>query len=282
MKILVTGATGLIGNQVVRTLVERNIEIIATSRNIEKTKRYSWFSKVKYIPCDINENRDDFFVLFQRPDIMIHLAWEGLENYNDLFHIEKNVPAHYGFIKNMVLQGLKHVVVAGTCLEYGMQNGCLAEKLETKPTVPYALAKDTLRKYLVELFKVRPVTFQWTRLFYMHGEGQNENSLFGQLEKAIRNGEKKFNMSGGEQLRDYLPVTKVAEYIATIALQNHIQGCINCCSGRPISVRKLIENHLKEKACSMHLNLGYYPYPGYEPMAFWGDNHKLQDILDPS
>ena len=28
----------------------------------------------------------------------------------------------------------------------------------------------------------------------------------------------------------------------------------------------------------MKLNLGYYPYPTYEPMAFWGDNTKLDLI----
>ncbi len=27
------------------------------------------------------------------------------------------------------------------------------------------------------------------------------------------------------------------------------------------------------------LNLGHYPYPDYEPMAFWGERHKLDGIL---
>jgi len=196
-----------------------------------------------------------------------------------LLHFEKNVPVHYNFIKNMVQHGLKRVVITGTCLEYGMQYGQLTEDLETKPITPYGLGKDTLRKYLKQLFSIYPVTFQWIRLFYMYGDGQSEESLLSQLNKAVQKGEKKFNMSGGEQLRDYLPVEKVAEHIATIASQKRVQGIINCCSGKPISIRKFVEEYLKRKKYAIELNLGHYAYPDYEPLAFWGDNRKLQLIL---
>jgi len=116
----------------------------------------------------------------------------------------------------------------------------------------------------------------------MYGEGQSEKSLLSQLETAIKKGEKRFNMSGGEQLRDYLPVEKVAEYIVAIALQDKVKGIINCCSGKPLSVRKLVEKYLEEKGYCIELNLGYYPYPDYEPMEFWGNNTKLQSVLHQS
>ena len=48
-------------------------------------------------------------------------------------------------------------------------------------------------------------------------------------------------MSGGEQIRDYLPVEKVAEYIVSIALQTNIEGVINCCSGIPVTVKEFVE-----------------------------------------
>jgi dTDP-6-deoxy-L-talose 4-dehydrogenase (NAD+) len=86
-------------------------------------------------------------------------------------------------------------------------------------------------------------------------------------------------MSGGKQLRDYLPVEKVAEYIVKISIDDKITGIINCCSGEPISIRKFVENYIAEKNKNIELNLGYYPYPDYEPMAFWGDNKKLMKIL---
>jgi hypothetical protein len=36
---------------------------------------------------------------------------------------------------------------------------------------------------------------------------------------------------------------------------------------------------LKENGWEIELNLGYYPYPNYEPMAFWGDCSKIKSII---
>ena len=52
--------------------------------------------------------------------------------------------------------------------------------------------------------------------FYMYGEGQNKNSLIALLDEAIKNGEKEFNMSGGEQLRDYLHSDEVVKNITKL------------------------------------------------------------------
>ena len=172
------------------------------------------------------------------------------------------------------------MVVTGTCFEYGMQSGALSEDMEAKPDNPYGLAKDTLRKFLEQLQKKIDFKLKWVRLFYMYGKGQSPNAILSQLDKALENGETDFNMSGGEQLRDYLPVEKVAEYIVKIVMQDKIHGVINCCSGTPISIKSLAENYLKKKQKSIHLNLGYYPYPDYEPMAFWGDDKKLKMALE--
>ena len=175
---------------------------------------------------------------------------------------------------------MQHLVVTGTCLEYGMQNGCLSEDMETLPSNSYALAKDTLRKFLGLLVREYPAIFQWIRVFYIYGKGQSETSLLSQLDKALSTGEKEFNMSQGEQIRDYLPVDSVARYIVKIALQKKVAGIINCCSGEPISIRKLVEDYIKRQNCDIKLNYGYYPYPEYEPLAFWGDNKKLMTIIE--
>lgn len=57
-----------------------------------------------------------------------------------------------------------------------------------------------------------------------------------------------------------------------------LQGIMNCCSGRPISVRRLVEEHIARRGTDIGLELGYYPYPEYEPMAFWGDGREADYI----
>ena len=278
MKVLVTGATGFIGKHAISELLKYDMKIIATARNIDKAKKNNWFDKVRFLECDLN-TKLDFFNYFEQPDAVIHLAWEELPNFNERFHIERNLPNNISFLSNLITSGLKKITVIGTCLEYGLISGCISEGIITNPQTPYGIAKDTLRKYLESLESDYNLDFKWVRLFYLHGNGQNENSILSQLAKAIANEEEVFNMSGGEQLRDYLPIEKAAEYLTKIFLQTKVTGTINCCSGKPISIRKLVENYLKQNDAEIKLNLGALPYPDYEPMAFWGDNKKLNKIL---
>jgi dTDP-6-deoxy-L-talose 4-dehydrogenase (NAD+) len=202
-----------------------------------------------------------------------------LPAYKAAFHLETNLPRHFAFLRNMVQNGLPDLSVTGTCFEYGMQEGILSEDMPADPANPYAQAKDALRKQLEYLQQTAAFDLKWIRLFYMYGKGQNSNSLLSQLQKALDEKAASFNMSGGEQVRDYLPVEKVAEYIVKIALQHTIKGIINCCSGQPVTVRQLVENYLKQTGSTIQLNLGIYPYTDYEPMAFWGDTKKLEGII---
>ena len=72
-----------------------------------------------------------------------------------------------------------------------------------------------MRKKLTLLSLKKDFNLQWARIFYMFGKGQNSNSIISQLDFAIKNNQKVFHMSGGEQLRDYLPVEKAAEKLST-------------------------------------------------------------------
>ncbi|HVK48263.1 MAG TPA: NAD(P)-dependent oxidoreductase [Pseudobacter sp.] len=280
--VLVTGATGFIGNYVVARLLQLGYRVIASSASAEKAAAMPWFSQVSYMPFNFNsfDPAVNYYEYFGKPSRMIHLAWEGLPNYKSDFHTEINLPRHKALLANLTENGLADLTVTGTCFEYGMQEGMLNEAMKVYPANPYAIAKNELRSYLQELAAERGVSFKWARLFYMYGKGQNPKSLLSQLEKALANGDTVFNMSGGEQVRDFLPVEKVAEYIVDIAIQQQVTGVINCCSGRPQTVNQLVEDYLQQNQKTILLNRGYYPYPDYEPMRFWGDDTKLKTILN--
>ena len=280
MRILVTGATGFVGQHVVSKLIAHHHDVVAVARNLNRAKKMPWFDEVKFIACDLHVLKLDPSKTFGIPDALVHLAWPGLPNYKDKFHLEENLPADCDFLKSMILAGTKHVLVTGTCLEYGMQEGALSEEAEPMPTTPYGIAKDQLREFLEELQAQHPFILQWARLFYMYGPGQNKNSLLAQLDHAIDNHDEVFNMSGGEQQRDYLPVEDVAHNITLLLEHPECSGIINCCSGKPITVRQLVEERIAKSGAKIKLNLGKYPYPDYEPMSFWGDNTKLKRISD--
>lgn len=276
-KILVTGATGFVGRHVVEELSKRGEEVVASSR----TQPDSDFPEsVTFIPYDLMSPTEvDLYEYFSRPDRIIHLAWSGLPNYTSSFHIEENLPAHQHFLDNLVRNGLKHVTVAGTCMEYGMQEGELIETDQAKPENEYSRAKDGLRRHLESLQSNYNFQLCWVRMFYMYGEGQNPKSLHSQLISAIRSGAAEFDMSPGDQLRDFLPVEEVARILVEIALQDKFSGIINCCSGKPISVEDFINEIMAKHGVQLKLNKGKFGYSNLEPRNFWGSTKKLETII---
>ena len=270
MIVLVTGATGFVGRHVVAALVAKGHEVTAMARTTAKARALPWFGQVRFVEGDAYRDFERLLPASPRPEVFVHLAWPGLPNYKDAFHLEENLPAELRMLRHVVSSGVPRIVVAGTCLEYGMKFGPLAASDETRPVTPYGLAKDTLRKALEMLQSATPFTLQWVRLFYMYGPGQNPGSLLSQLDRAIDEGRAQFDMSPGDQLRDYLPIAEVASQFVEVIEHPEIRGVVNCCSGRPVSVRELVERRCAERGSSIRLNRGHYPYPDYEPLAFWG------------
>ncbi len=277
IKVLVTGATGFLGYHIISKLLDYDVDIIATSNEpIHIASKNNWFDKVKYVSCDLNSIKNTVYSDFGLPDLLIHLAWQGLPNYNEDYHIEINQRISLDFISSMVNSGLRNVAVSGTCFEYGMTDGCLSEKMKTRPSNKYGLAKDNLRK---ELEKIKGINLTWARFFYIYGQQQSGNSLLGQLQNSIKQGDKVFNMSPGDQLRDFIEVEKAADMFVRLAFNGLNNGVVNICSGNPISVLTFVKDQLKKMNSNMKLNTGYYPYSEFEPKNFWGDTEKLRSLL---
>jgi dTDP-6-deoxy-L-talose 4-dehydrogenase (NAD+) len=269
MRVAVTGARGFVGRHVLGELAQRNVEVIATERpGVVRNRPVA--TNVRWVALDIASPPEDCFAALQRPDVLLHLAWDGLPNYRSLHHFETELPRQYGFLSNAIHNGLPALVTVGTCFEYGLQSGPLAASLETRPANPYGFAKDGLRRQLQYLKSARPYKLAWARLFYMYGDGQPATSLLPMLKAAVDAGHREFPMSGGEQLRDYLPVTEVARRLADLAVNPADPGPINVCSGQPVSVRRLVETWIEQNGWNIAPKYGALPYPDYEPMAFWG------------
>lgn len=278
IKIALTGASGFVGGYVLEALAQKSVDITAyyhkSKPNITDENSIHWQQ------LDIGDIGNGPFQAMGRPDVLVHLAWGGLPNYRDNFHTLEELPRQKRFLKALIDDGLQSLFVVGTCFEYGMVDGCLSEKMTPKPHLAYGEAKVQLLDYLIDLQKKLNFKLTWGRLFYLFGDGQGEKSLFSQFQKAVVDGDATFNMSAGEQERDFLPIEIAAEIIANLALKRRDAGIVNICSGKPTKVRSLVEGWRKELDAKIDLNLGFYPYPDYEAMAFWGDDRKLKQLLE--
>jgi len=277
MRIAVTGSTGCIGSHVVNDLIQDGHEVVSIVRNIDNFHLIS--NKHTVVNIEIGKEDGHVFESLGRPDVLLDLAWENLDNYMSLLHVEKTLVEHYNFIKQLVESGLKSVVVTGTCFEYGLQYGALSESMQTMPTNPYGYAKDSLRKQLELLRSEIGFNITWLRLFYIYGN-EKCKGIYSQLIESIKRGDVGFNMSKGEQIRDYISINDLSKSIANITVLNRSYGVVNICDGNPISVRSIVESWVSEYHSDIELNLGFYKYPEYESLCFWGDNSKMKSILE--
>lgn len=187
-------------------------------------------------------------------DAVIHLAWAGLPNYENAAHF-RNIGWQYSFLKEAVEFGITNITITGTCLE------------TLKVLVPYSMAKLALRSLAFELL---PST-KWARLWYLYGEGQNENCLLPRLRKVRIGGE--FSIIDGD--RDFMDVQEAAEHICDIALQTKVTGIIDVCTG----VAQRVDSFcLSQAPCAGIKFFKNYMRPYYEPFSFCGNPAKLNTI----
>ncbi|MEM7499006.1 MAG: NAD-dependent epimerase/dehydratase family protein [Pseudomonadota bacterium] len=277
MKVLLSGASGFVGRHVAAALLDAGHDLALVGRDPGRLSPALAAAGVPFHRCDLHAE-DEVASLLERlpmPDVFMHFAWPAVGNVMAPEHLTRTLPAELRLADRLVDWGVGHLLVSGTCLEYGMQSGPLGEGSQTLPSTPYGIAKDCLRKALEVLQARRPITLQWLRLFYLHGEGQPPRSLLPQLECAIASGDAVFPMSRGDQLRDYMAVEEVATEAAALIGRPEIDGVINCCSGTAIAVVDLVRRIIEEQGASIDLDRGHYPYPSYEPLAFWGVPGKI-------
>lgn len=277
MKIILTGANGYIGQYLVPALICAGHEIVAVVRKVNRDNHQ--LSDVQWVEADIINVLPKKVTEFEGADLVVDLAWDRGAGYQSLHHFEYEAVTHYHFLKQLVELGVKEVLVAGTCFEYGMRSGPLAETLISNPINPYGMAKDMLRKQLQLLSLKYDFGLTWLRIFYLFGDGQPPTTLYAQFHEAVATGENVFNMSGGEQLRDYLHILEAVEKIVNLIGLRQGSGIVNICNGTPISIRQLVEQWREKVDSRISLNFGHYAYSNHEPFAFWGDNQKYQSLM---
>lgn len=273
MNVLITGASGFIGRHVVSAFSSSFPQSFIYA-GCRRPAGFDMQGVKNVVPVhhDIWDEGHD--ITFAKPyDVIIHLSWPLIHKYNDVTHLDEVLSAQKRFV-DQALDSSKNITIAGTCFEYGLQEGKLTEDLKPRPVTAYGSAKDELRKYIFNELKAQ---VKWLRIFYVYGEGQSEFSIIPQLEKAIAEKNQYFNMSPGQQVRDYIRVEDLAKMIVELAVKTNVNGVFNCCSNNPVTLENFIKNYLDKNhpQSEIMLNLGFFSYNTLEPLEFWGDNSKL-------
>ena len=61
--------------------------------------------------------------------------------------------------------------------------------------------------------------------------------------------------------------------------QNQIDGIINVCTGKPMSLAERVEAYIQENNLGLTLQYGAFPDRPYDSPGVWGDATKIAQIL---
>lgn len=272
-KILVTGAGGYIGQHVVKALLDKGADVIATDIRLDDVD-----DRATKVQKNIFEENENIFTEMGSPDVCLHMAWRDGFIHNSEKHIE-DLDSHYKFISNMMKGGLKQMAVMGSMHEVGYYEGAIDENTPTNPLSLYGIAKNTLRQLTFLLGKNENVIVQWIRGFYIFGDDLKKNSIFKKIVEAEQEGKTEFPFTSGKNKYDFLSIYDMADQIAEIVLQDKINGIINSCTGQPMTLAEKVESFIKENNFKIKLKYGAYPDRPYDSPGIWGDATKINEIM---
>ena len=274
MKILVTGANGYLGQGIVKELLDRNIHVVATDFSVDHVD-----DRAEKKVCDLFAITNDPYQYFGEPDVVLHLAWrDGFVHYSDA-HIG-DLPKHYAFIKAFSESNVKKIAVMGSMHEIGFFEGSIKEDTPCNPTTPYGISKNALRELSAMLCKQKEKVFQWLRGYYIVGNSQYGSSIFSKITMAERDGKEEFPFTMGQNQFDFIDYEEFCKQVASAVTQDNVAGIINICSGHPEKLADRVERFIRENGYSIKLKYGAFPDRPYDSKAVWGENTKIQEILN--
>lgn len=253
-RVIVTGASGLIGKEVLPALRNRGYEVLPIRS------------------AQTNLLTDP--LPFQATHLL-HLAWVTTPGL--YWQDPSNLPWLYkslSHIEQFFQTGGTRVVTIGTCAEYAWDSPLLSEfTTPTRPRTLYGAAKLSLGLLTEALARRYKRSSAHARLFYLYGADESPQRLVGGALQAFRD-KRPFPTTNGLQKRDYLPVAQVAEALAAL-LDSAVEGPCNIGAGASISIRDLLLQIAAPLQASHLIHWGAKERPSDDPDDLIADIHRL-------
>ena len=240
MRVFLTGATGFIGRYVLKLLEKEDYNILLLTRaSKENFSSIMKSKKVDIVSGNLsNINKWKNTLIQFKPGAAIHLAWEGIPDYGVKTSI-KNLKYGLNLFELLAEIGCKKIICTGSCWEYGQNQGKISEDLPAKSSNAFTTAKNALHLLGREIAKENNIQFIWTRLFYVYGPGQRENSLIPYIIKCVEEG-KELKIKTPFARNDFVYVEDVAKAIVAI-LEKCTQSTVyNVGSGYSSNIQDII------------------------------------------
>lgn len=273
MRIFVTGGTGFIGSHFLNLAFKEGHELVALRRSgsrpaIPVAEGVHWLTgSLGRFPRKELEGCEG----------LVHLAAAGVQQPTTAEWekcLRHNVNEFHALMHAAIASRIRTFVVCGSCSEYGAV-GDRYEQIPAdaalEPVGAYAASKAAATMVALGLAKEKKLQLSVLRPFHVFGEGESHQRLWPSLREAARKGAD-FEMTAGEQVRDFVPVEEVVRAILRHTTTSApLPGCPvikNIGSGQPRTIRSFAERWWRQWGAKGDLLLGTKPYRINEVMRY--------------
>lgn len=209
--VFVTGATGFIGRAFLEVAQRHGTPVVALARQTPpavSTNTIRWITApLDQVPADVLAGCRS----------VVHLAAAGVIAGSDNWDVcqQVNVVQSLRLWRAAAAAGIRRFVICGSCFEYGRAGERYDRIPVTAPLEPvtaYAASKAAATMLALGLAAQARLELTILRPFHIYGEGEAASRFWPSLHAAARAG-LDFPMTAGQQVRDFTPVSLVAERI---------------------------------------------------------------------
>jgi nucleoside-diphosphate-sugar epimerase len=267
MRVLLTGATGFVGSQVMRALIRRGDEVRGITLPGASRARLADLGPVDVLEGDLADAAwvGDCVRSFA-PGTAIHLAW-----YAEPGAYLRSVPENLASLRGSV-NLFEALAAAGSCRRLVVAGTCLENLGSPAPTI-YEAAKAAQHRLAMGLAG-QGIAAACVHIHYLYGPGEDERRVVPSVVRALL-ARRPIDVGDGLQERDYLHVSDVAEAVCAVAASDLVDR-VDVCTGSPVRLRDVFDRIAD--ATDGHDLLRIGALPAGESMAWpaTGDPAPLQ------
>jgi nucleoside-diphosphate-sugar epimerase len=277
MRICVTGANGFLGSNFIRSLLKNGHDVLGISRdsnNIEDIYNQILFIKQN----ENNYSSHHSKILKFCPDVVVHFAWHGGNNYSDINSLSQfsiNLPMTASLLQIFKNNQKPYFIGLGSFSEYGNLTSKVFETQIDDPQSYYGLAKSHAKTMSKMFCEKNGMRWSWVRPCYVYGPNDVSTRLIPSLITKLKT-QNTVELNSCNSVVDYIYIDDFTKGVTSI-LQNNIFGVYNVCSGEEYNVKDIvleIEKKLNYKnKVIFNKTLDRYDFPQY----ICGSNKKLKD-----